>query len=245
MLAEYLGGVFYGLQNRETFKRAYAEILASGPPTGRFTGDNMILFGRSMGFLEDQKLMPAFKAADPGRQEVSLIWRIHTLHWAAERALHLEGDFVEAACYKGFTARVLCDALDFSQVDKTYWLYDMFEVGGEFALGEHTPELHGQVIQRFADVQNVRVVKGRIPEVLASEAPEKIAFMHVDMNNAKAEIGLLDALFDRVVSGGVVVLDDYGWLTYAAQKTAEDAWFADRGLRVLELPTGQGLVFKL
>ena len=42
----------------------------------------------------------------------------------------------------------------------------------------------------------------------------------------------------------MIVLDDYGWSLYRAQKQAEDAFFAERGYLVLELPTGQGLVVK-
>jgi len=68
--------------------------------------------------------------------------------------------------------------------------------------------------------------------------------MHLDLNNADAEIGALKLLFERMVPGAVLVLDDYGWLAYRAQKLAEDPWFAQRGYRVLELPTGQGLLIK-
>ena len=51
-------------------------------------------------------------------------------------------------------------------------------------------------------------------------------------------------LFDRIVPGGLIVLDDYGWLPFKAQRDAEDIFFAERGYFVLELPTGQGLVVK-
>jgi hypothetical protein len=47
-----------------------------------------------------------------------------------------------------------------------------------------------------------------------------------------------------MIPGAVLVLDDYGWLGYRQQKLAEDPWFAQRGYRVLELPTGQGLIIK-
>lgn len=44
--------------------------------------------------------------------------------------------------------------------------------------------------------------------------------------------------------GAIVILDDYGWAGGLPQKRAEDAFFAERGYQVLELPTGQGLVIK-
>ncbi len=76
------------------------------------------------------------------------------------------------------------------------------------------------------------------------ESPQKIAFMHLDINSAPAEIAALELLFDRIVPGGIIVLDDYGWLAYRAQQQAELNFFAARGIKVLELPTGQGLVVK-
>ena len=60
-----------------------------------------------------------------------------------------------------------------------------------------------------------------------------------------ADLPLFDALFDRVVPGGIIVLDDYEWAgVYRPQKLAEDAWFDARSYRVFPLPTGQGIVLK-
>lgn len=64
------------------------------------------------------------------------------------------------------------------------------------------------------------------------------------MNNADAELAVLDALFDSVVPEGAIVLDDYGFAEYVSQTRAHAAWFAARNLPILELPTGQGLVIK-
>jgi O-methyltransferase len=54
----------------------------------------------------------------------------------------------------------------------------------------------------------------------------------------------LEFFFDRLVTGGTIIFDDYGWLAYRAQEAAEDAWLAERGFSALELPTGQGLLIK-
>lgn len=109
---------------------------------------------------------------------------------------------------------------------------------------EHSKQLYAEVKARFSDVPNVTVTQGKVPDVLAGVAPEKIAFMHLDLNNAEAEIGALEILWDRMLPGAVLVLDDYGWRGYREQKLAEDPWFSMRGYKVLELPTGQGLVIK-
>jgi hypothetical protein len=72
-----------------------------------------------------------------------------------------------------------------------------------------------------------------------------VAYLHIDLNNAAGELAALDVLFDRVVSGGIVVMDDYEWAgVYRQQKRQEDPWFAARGYRVFPLPTGQGFLIK-
>lgn len=109
---------------------------------------------------------------------------------------------------------------------------------------DHSKQLYAWVKERFSEFPNVTVTQGRVPDILADVAPQKIAFMHLDLNNAGAEIGALEVLFDRMVPGAVMVLDDYGWQAYRAQKLAEAPWLEKRGYRVLELPTGQGLVIK-
>lgn len=112
-------------------------------------------------------------------------------------------------------------------------------------LPEHSKELYEQTKARFKDYPNVIVTQGKVPDILHETGPgRKIAMMHIDLNNADAEVGALDLLFARMVPGAILVLDDYGWLCYQDQKLAEDDWFAKRGYFVLELPTGQGLVIK-
>jgi hypothetical protein len=83
-----------------------------------------------------------------------------------------------------------------------------------------------------------------VPEALAGSAPARIAFLHLDMNSSRAEVGALQLLYDRLLPGAFLLLDDYGWYAYREQKLAEDAFFEKRGVGVLELPTGQGLLVK-
>jgi predicted O-methyltransferase YrrM len=85
---------------------------------------------------------------------------------------------------------------------------------------------------------------GIVPDSFSQAVPEKIAFLHLDLNSSKGEIAALEVLFDRVSPGGLVVFDDYGWSGYQAQQVAEDAFMRQRGHRILELPTGQGLLIK-
>ena len=175
--------------------------------------------------------------------EKAILWRTAVLIWAARHALRLEGDFVECACYRGTTARILVDALDLSHTGKRYYLYDSFEAD-QRAPGVSQEQFEAQVRNRFADLPNVIVTAGKVPEVLDRMAPEQISLLHLDMNNAAAEIGALEKLFHRMVPGALLILDDYGWLQYREQKLQEDAFLAKRGYFALELPTGQGMVIR-
>ena len=46
------------------------------------------------------------------------------------------------------------------------------------------------------------------------------------------------------MSGAAIVLDDYGWFKHIEQKRAFDDFASRRGVQVLSLPTGQGLILK-
>lgn len=219
--------------------------------SGVYAGDNAILFDRSLGFLEDQRFMNAFTSNVQSDQDQSIIMRLNTLVWAAQHVLPVDGDFVECGVYRGFCSAVVADYLEFGKLDKTFYLYDTFEGIPEAYNSENrdapeyaAPGIHEGVVERFSRYPNVRVVKGIVPDTFAETAPEKVALLHLDLNSSKAEIAALDVLFDRVSPGGVVVFDDYGWAAYRAQRVAEDEFMAARGYRILEIPTGQGLLIK-
>lgn len=243
-VAQWLINAFYatGMAQPDRFMAGLGDLIGALGTNGAFSGDNLLAFGRNLSFATDPQFIQAFLAAKPDNVESSLAWRCHVLYWAARRGLELDGDFVEAACYRGFSARVIVNATNFAELNRRYWLYDRFPASSN--LPAHEVGLFEKVVERFSDCQNVRVIKGDVPAVLATEAPDRISFLHLDMNNAAAEIGALAVLYDRVSPGALIVLDDYGWADYAEQKAAHDSWFRERGKMVVELPTGQGLVIK-
>lgn len=238
---------FYSLLDYDKFFEHMQGCLNNIPPDGIYLGDNLFTFSRNLGFLNDKKFVNAASANISTLPEQAAAWRYALLCWAARHCLRIPGDFVECACYRGTTARIICDYIDFRQTDKNYYLYDLFE--HDTAMPHHGLAAHGnslfqEVAERFSDTPNVRVTKGRVPEILQEVAPEKIAFLHLDLNNADAEIGALEILFDRMSPGGILILDDFGWLAYADQQSREVPWFAERGYLAIELPTGQGLLIK-
>lgn len=215
-----------------------------------FAGDMLVTFDRNMSFFEDARFMEAFNANVLEEVEKTLIWRLHVHSWCARNCMRREGDFVECGVYRGFSVAVSAHCVDFGGSAKQWYLYDTFSgvpldqlnAGHSSEARYAEPGLHEACRRRFAGYRNVQVVQGRIPEVLQERAPEKVAFLHLDMNSAQAESGALEFFWPRLTPGAILLLDDYGWRAFREQKLAEDAFLTMHGRSVLELPTGQGLV---
>ncbi|MGE4048752.1 MAG: TylF/MycF/NovP-related O-methyltransferase, partial [Acetobacteraceae bacterium] len=237
--------IFYGLdQAPETRATLNALVRQVGSPGERhaqwYIADNLITYGHTAGFRFDPRFVSAVSAAGPKPAELSLAWRTHTLCWAAQSCAGLAGDFVECGTYEGYSMEVVLHYLG-GLPGRQCWLYDLFDPSGAEGEGgrlpEHSPALFDRVRARFQPWPNVTVTRGKVPDVLHSVAPERIAFLHIDMNNMDAELGALSMLYDRLAVGGMIVFDDYGWTGYQDQKQAEDRFAAERGLTILELPT--------
>jgi hypothetical protein len=71
---------------------------------------------------------------------------------------------------------------------------------------------------------------------------ERIAYLHIDMNCSPPEVAAVDYLWDRLVPGALIVLDDYAFVGFRQQKLAMDALAESKGVKVFSLPTGQGLI---
>ena len=239
----FRGRFFWGVTDHEAFNRNIDGLIeAAAVNQGWFIGDNLIAFGRNLGFLDDQPFLAAWQKHAQTVPERSAIWRYVTTTWAARQAARLEGDFVECGCYKGVTVNILLDTIDLSS--RQYFVYDLFEHDASMphhGMAAHGPTLFDEVRARFESYPNVTVIKGAVPQSFSQGLPDRIAFAHIDMNNVSAEIGALDALAERFVPGAMIVLDDFGQIPYRAQHVAETEWFKARGIHVLETPTSQGV----
>lgn len=226
------------------------------PDTAIFVGEGIATWHKDPAFATDQTFLE-LAAKDVDIAPAGVInwhWNLQTVLWAAQQARSLPGDFVELGVYKGHTTKFLAEYLDFASWPKRWWLYDTFEgipqdqldPGREGLTAANYGEMFSfeEVRDRFAATANIQVIKGRVPEVFAETCPDAISFVHIDLNNATAEIGALDALYDRLVPGAVIVFDDFCWSSSHAQARAETEWFRARQLAIFPLPTGQGLFVK-
>lgn len=95
-----------------------------------------------------------------------------------------------------------------------------------------------QAVLRHKQFADIELVAGDIVVTVpryVDEHPElKIALLHLDVDVYRPTQVVLERLYDRLVSGGLLVLDDYG--TVAGETRAVDEFFRDRGATVRKLP---------
>ncbi len=218
--------------------------------------DNLIAVMRNRTWEWDEKYMAAFhEFIVEEEEEKRAIWRMHGNVWAAGHCLHVPGDFVECGVFRGHTAAVICRYHDFASVPKRFYLYDTFaglpettstekERSGWDKFKDNPDQLEAFVRDRFKEYPNAVIVKGIVPQSFAQAVPDKIAYLHIDMNSEAAEMGALEWLFDRVSPSGFVMFDDFGRRHYRNQTVSQLKFMLARGHHILELPTGQGMVVK-
>lgn len=246
-LRDFLMPVFWWAREPEKVGAAVRQVLDQVSP-GRHFGDNLLTWGRNMSMLDDKPFVDAWRDNVESDSDKAIMWRRYVLACAGYHCVQLEGDFVECGAYTGVGVKTVVDYLGGQAFPKTFWAYDVFEHDASMAnhaMAEHGSDLYPRVRAKFAAYPQVNVIKGLIPDVFKDHAPDRIAYLHIDLNQAPAEVAALDHLFDRMTPGGMLILDDYEWSgVYRRQKLAEDPWFEARSYRVMPLPTGQGLVIK-
>ena len=88
--------------------------------------------------------------------------------------------------------------------------------------------------------ERVHFVKGRVEETVPRDAPDRIALLRLDTDWYASTKHELDHLYPRLSSGGVLILDDYGW--WKGAREAVDEWLATTGERLLLMRAGSGRV---
>ena len=207
-------------------------------------------------FLQEERFRRAYELgrATGSFRGREIRWRVHVACWAAAHAARLEGDFVECGVYRGGLARAIVDYVGLCDLNKSFYLFDTFEGIPEASISRDERELgrrpgeyeecYAAVCETFRSFANVRVVRGVVPEVLSQVEIERVAYLSLDMNVYQPEIAAVEYFWPRMTSGGIILLDDYGFRPHGLQKTAMDAFARQRDTEILSMPTGQGLLVK-
>jgi hypothetical protein len=215
-------------------------------------------------FIDEPRFAAAYAVGQRAMGDAyhAMHWRAHIVAWCGRQGARLDGDFVECGVSHGFMSAMLMRYLDWDRLGKTFWLLDTFagidpayvndaerasgileKTRSRVETGEYATTV-ADVRATFASWRNVKFVVGPVPATLPQVTSRRIAYLHIDMNCAAPERAAIECFWDRLVPGAFVVLDDYGWGGYEEQKRAMDEFAASRGVEILRVPTGQGLLQK-
>jgi len=223
---------------------------------GEFTYDRDGLYTlHNSDFIKDPLFAEAYKfgKATGSWGDADVEWRAYIACWVAAKVMGLEGDFVECGVNRGGLSRTVIHYVDFNSLGKKFYLLDTFQGLDEKYISKEEKKLNinpGVYEECYDAVKetfkpfNVQIIKGSVPETLDEVKSQKVCYLSIDMNCVEPEIAAAEFFWDKLVSGGIMILDDYGWSMYYEQKKAFDIFASQKGVKVLSLPTGQGLIFK-
>ena len=85
------------------------------------------------------------------------------------------------------------------------------------------------------------MLSGWIPSRFADVSAERFAFVHIDVDLYQPTRDSLTFFYERMLPGGIVLCDDYGFASCPGALRAMDEFFAGRPETIIHLPTGQGM----
>ncbi len=172
--------------------------------------------------------------------------RFYSLMQLVERAVKADpsADAAECGCWKGHSTFVISTLLRSNGFKGRLRVFDSFEGG----LSDLAPEdknerydlsaaqVRDQKLQFASTEEEVRralrgfdfveLYKGWIPERFNEAAGSRFSFVHIDVDLYEPIRDSLRFFWPRVVDGGIVVLDDYGFTQFPGAKKAADEFFA-------------------
>lgn len=184
----------------------------------------------------------------PSERIISLA---RSVEYVVER--EIPGALVECGVWRGGSMMAVAKTLmRLGRPDRDLYLFDTYEgmtAPSTFDVS-YTGVTASDVLARdekwcFASLEDVRAnlvktgypesrlhfVKGRVEETLPDQAPDQIALLRLDTDFYESTCHELKTLYPRLVSTGVLVLDDYGeWL---GVRKACDEYFSSSGHSIL------------
>jgi hypothetical protein len=213
-----------------------------------------------MHFLDDEKFKRSqSRAIKASGNDYGIPLRLHQAIWCAELGYELGGDgiFVELGTGKGFVMSAVCDFLskEFKGFEsREVYLFDTFlpyflDKDGfpdeRLGTNPHYGETFEKVAENFSEWKNVSVVKGSLPATLEEISDKKISFLHIDLNSPRVEIECLRIVWNQVLPGAPILIDDYAYSGYSDTLAAFNNVAKSLNLKILTTASGQGLAFKL
>jgi O-methyltransferase len=153
------------------------------------------------------------------------IYRCYELWEIVEATQKLDNtaSLLEVGVWKGGTAGIIGRKLELLKSKSPFYIADTFAGVAKasdkdkfYVGGEHSDTNQGIVEALLKDTyKNYKILKGIFPEDTQHLVPakEKFGFCHIDVDVYDSAKDIVDWIWDRLIIGGSIVFDDYGFHT--------------------------------
>lgn len=175
--------------------------------------------------------------------------RAYFLYQSLRNLSHIDGAIAECGTYKGGSAYLLAK-VDAGKSD--IHLFDTFEGMPDLISSVDTHKKGDLKDTTFEDVKKlmspfsrVNIHKGLFSDTFKNiQSDSKFKFVHCDADIYQSVYQTTEFFYPRLISGGMMIYDDYGWAsTKGAQKAVLD-FFKDKPEYPIYLPTRQAFIIK-
>ena len=153
---------------------------------------------------------------------------------------------VECGVCDGLTIYFAIKACEISNKEKKAYLYDTWETLEGDKLRFRYDYLDIDITKKNLDCfqENLIFNKGLIPNIFKNATnPSEVSWLHIDLNSADATKSSLDFFYDKLISGGIILFDDYGG--FDETRKIIDNFFDGKNGHFINYPTGQGVFIKI
>jgi O-methyltransferase len=179
--------------------------------------------------------------------------RLWTIKWAFLQTQSIPGEIWEAGVYRGGVARLI-RALMIDHGVTNHCRLRLFDSFAGLPDGRAGIDLHGRGEFGDTSLPEVRAFVGEdefidyrpgwIPDTFGGLDLSPIRLAHVDVDLHDSTFNCLAHIYPRLAVGGIIVLDDYGFVSCPGVRKAVDEFFSEKSDLPLTLPSGQAFVVR-
>jgi O-methyltransferase len=149
------------------------------------------------------------------------IYRLYELWNLVGQVRDLEGDILEVGVWRGGSGSLIASRARRDGATATVYMCDTF--AGVVKAGAHDANYDGgeladtsratvEALVKRLGLTNVEIREGIFPDETGdSVMVDKLRFCHIDVDVYESALGVFEWAWPKLVSGGIVVFDDYGF----------------------------------
>ena len=161
----------------------------------------------------------------------------------------LPGDTAECGAWEGASSWLICDK--FKDTTKTHFVFDSCDglsepesLDGDYWASGDLRATEETLKSQLSDFPNARILRGWIPERFGEVAKREFCFVHIDVDLYQPTSDSLSFFYPRMVCGGVILFDDYGFIDCPGATAAVDELMRDKPEKIIHVPTGQAFIIR-